>query len=114
MNEQEIKQEVKQEVRYYEVCPAMDITDENNAIAVTLEVPGANAKSVSVEVEMKVMTVEAISTLHHKGMPVMYKRSFRLSDAVDIAGISAKTRDGILTLTLPKSERAAVHKIAVQ
>jgi HSP20 family molecular chaperone IbpA len=108
------EQEARKEVRYYEVCPVMDITDENNAIAVTLEVPGANSKSVSVEVEMKVMTVEAVSTLQHRGMPILYKRSFRLSDAVDIGAIHAKTLDGVLTLTLPKSERAAVHKIAVQ
>ena len=108
------EQEAKKEIRYYEVCPVMDITDENNAIAVTLEVPGANSKSVSVEVEMKVMTVEAVSTLQHRGLPVMYKRSFRLSDAVDIGGIHAKTQDGVLTLILPKSERATIHRIKVQ
>lgn len=108
------EQETKKEVRYYEMSPVMDITDENNAIAVTLEVPGANAKTVSVEVEMKVMTVEAVSSLQYRNMPVKYKRSFRLSDNVDIARISAKTQDGVLTVILPKSERASVHKIAVE
>ena len=47
-------------------------------------------------------------------MPLLYKRSFQLSDAVDVENISAKTQDGVLTLTLPKSERAKVHRIQVQ
>ena len=39
---------------------------------------------------------------------------FGLIDAIDIENISAKTQDGVLTLTLPKSDRAKVHRITVE
>ena len=45
---------------------------------------------------------------------MLYKRSFQLSDAIDVENISARTQDGVLTVTLPKSERAKVHRITVE
>lgn len=105
---------VKKDVRYLEVIPAADIIDEEKDAVLILEVPGANSKSVSVEVKNQVLSVEAKSTLTHDGAPLLYKRAFQLSDAVDVENISAKTQDGVLTLTLPKSERAKVHRIAVE
>ncbi|MCI6289316.1 MAG: Hsp20/alpha crystallin family protein [Lentisphaeria bacterium] len=108
------KDMVKKDVHYLEVIPAADIIDEEKDAILILEVPGANSKSVSVEVKNQVLSVEAKSTLTHGGAPLLYKRAFQLSDAVDVENISAKTQDGVLTLTLPKSERAKVHRIAVE
>lgn len=101
-------------VKCFEVYPATDILDDEKATTVVMEIPGANSKTVSVEVDHRIMTVEAKSFLTHKGDPLLYKRSFQLSDAVDVETISAKTQDGVLTLTLPKSARAQVHHIAVE
>lgn len=108
------KDMVKKDVHYLEVIPAADIIDEEKDAILILEVPGANSKSVSVEVKNQVLSVEAKSTLTHGDAPLLYKRAFQLSDAVDVENISAKTQDGVLTLTLPKSERAKVHRIAVE
>ena len=46
-------------------------------------------------------------------MPVVFKRSFYISDAVDVEKISASAKDGILTVALPKAEHAIPKKIAV-
>ena len=103
-----------EDVKYMESLPAADIIDcEKNAV-ISLEVPGANAQTVAVEVKDQVLTVEARSSLTCHGTPILFKRSFQLSDAIDIENISAKTQDGVLTLTLPKSERAKVHRIMVE
>ena len=99
---------------FSEVTPVADIVEENDKATVYFEVPGATAKTVKVEVKNSTLTVEAESYLERHGKPVLYKRSFELSDAVDIDNIKAKTQDGVLTLILPKSESAQVKKIAVE
>ena len=109
-----MSEEVKKNEQYMEAFPATDIIDGEKNAVISLEVPGANAKSVSVEVKDQVLSVEARSWLTSHGMPLVYKRSFQLSDAVDVENISAKTQDGVLTITLPKSERAKVHRIMVE
>ncbi len=103
----------KKEEKYLEVIPAADIIDEEHDAILSLEVPGANSKTVMVEVKNQLLTVEAKSSLCHCGVPLLYKRAFQLSDAVDVEHITAKTQDGVLTLTLPKSERAKIHRITV-
>ena len=35
-------------------------------------------------------------------------------EKVTVENISAKTQDGVLTITLPKSERAKIHRITVE
>ena len=109
-----MNEEVKRNEQYMEALPAADIIDSEKDAVISLEVPGANSQTVTVEVKDQVMRVEAKSWLTCHGMPLIYKRSFQLSDAIDVEHISAKTQDGVLTVTLPKSERAKVHRITVE
>ena len=109
-----MNEEVKKNEQYMEVVPAADIiVSEKNAV-ISLEVPGANSQTVKVEVKDQILSMEALSSLTYHGMQLLYKRSFQLSNAVDVENISAKTQDGVLTVTLPKSERAKIHRIQVQ
>ena len=101
------------EIEPVELRPAVDIIEGADGVNLFFEIPGANAKSVEVEVDDGVLYVNAKSTLTRKGRPVVYKRAFQISDAVDVEKISAKTVDGVLSLILPKSEKAKVHKIKV-
>ena len=106
--------EQKEEKKNFtEVVPAVDIVEENEKAVVFFEVPGADSSRIRVEVRNSNLIVEAESSLERHGKPVLFKRSFVLSDTVDIDHITAQTRDGVLTLTLPKSETAQVKKIAI-
>jgi HSP20 family molecular chaperone IbpA len=96
------------------IRPAADVTDEYDGMEITFELPGVSAENVTLEVKNRLLTLKAKSTLHRRGMPVVYKRAFYLSDAVDADHISAKISDGILTLFLPKSESAKTHRIPVE
>ena len=96
-----------------ELRPAVDILESDNGLKIIFEVPGANADTVDVEVDNGILSIKADSVITKGGYPVRFARAFQLSDAVDIDGITAKTSDGLLTLHLPKSARATVHKIAV-
>jgi len=97
-----------------EVRPAVDVIEEDCGVKIMFEVPGANSETIDVSVEDGVLTMRAISSLTRNGGPICYYRAFQLSDMVDVAGIQAKTQDGVLTLCLPKSERATVHRIKVE
>ena len=102
------------EAELLEMRPAVDIIEgEEGETTLFFEVPGANAKTVDVEVNGGVLYVSAKSSLKRGGRQIVYKRAFQISDAVDVENISAKTVDGVLKLVLPKSERAKVHKVKV-
>ena len=96
------------------VRPAADVTDEKDGVEICFEIPGASSDDITLEIKDKLLTLKACSSLHRRGMPVVYQRSFYLSDAVDTEKISAKASDGLLTLFLPKAESAKAHKIEVK
>ena len=96
------------------LMPLVDILEGNDGITMWFEVPGANSKTVSIEIKNRVMTMSAASSLRRDGRAVVFKREFQLSDGIDIEKISAKTQDGVLTLVLPKSDSAKVHRITVE
>jgi len=110
-----MKHEAENKVKppVYELRPAVDVTECQDGITLAFEVPGAAAKDVCVEVKSGVLTIRAESSLCRHERQVVYSRAFQLSDAVDVENICAKTRDGVLTLFLPKSEKARVHRIKV-
>ena len=96
------------------VRPVADVTDEKDGVEICFEVPGSSSDDITLEIKDKLLTLKACSMLHRRGMPVVYQRSFYLSDAVDTENITAKASDGLLTLFLPKAESAKAHKIEVK
>ncbi len=96
------------------VRPAADVIEEHDGMEIAFEIPGASADNVNLEVKDRLLSLKANSSLHRRGVPVVYKRAFYLSDAVDTSGIKAKVCDGVLTIFLPKSESAKTHRITVE
>ena len=94
--------------------PVADVTDEKDGVEICFEIPGSSSDDITLEIKDKLLTLKACSMLHRRGMPVMYQRSFYLSDAVDAEKITAKAADGLLTLFLPKAESAKAHRIEVK
>ena len=102
--------------------PTADIFETEEALTVVLEMPGVSKENVDINVEEGVLTVEGrIDFQKYEGMrPVYseynvgpYRRSFRLSNQVDQDKISAEMQDGVITLTLPKAEKAKPRRIKV-
>ena len=110
----EKQHEPEKKHEFIAIRPAADVTDEYDGMEISFELPGVSADNVILEVKNRLLTLKAESTLHRRGMPIVYKRAFYLSDAVDAEHISAKISDGILTIFLPKSESAQTHKITVE
>ncbi|MDD3886655.1 MAG: Hsp20/alpha crystallin family protein [Victivallaceae bacterium] len=96
-----------------QIMPLVDVLDGPDGVTMWFEVPGANSKSVDIEINEGVMVMTASSSLRRNGRPIMFRRGFQLAEGIDPEKISAKTQDGVLTLNIPKSEKAKVHKIKV-
>jgi HSP20 family protein len=50
--------------------------------------------------------------LHHESRPEDFRRTFELDPFIDADKISAKVEQGLVTLTLPKTEHVKPRKIA--
>jgi HSP20 family molecular chaperone IbpA len=102
--------------------PVTDIYETADALKVILEMPGVAKDGVEVRVENDVLTIEgqvdfskyqALSPVYTEYNVGNYARSFQLSNKIDQDRISADLRDGVITLVLPKAEKAKLRKIEV-
>jgi HSP20 family protein len=107
--------------RYY--VPTTDIVETPDALVLTMEVPGVDRKDIDVKIEDDVLRVEGrIDAAKYDGLEPLYTeynvgpfaRTFALSHLIDQQHIDAALRDGVLTLTLKKVERAQPRQIQIQ
>jgi HSP20 family protein len=95
--------------------PPADIYENDNNLIVRAELPGVDPKMVDVRVENNVLTIRGERPFEQKVEKENYhrlersygtfSRSFTLPATIDSDKIRAEYRDGILNLTLPKSEK---------
>lgn len=93
--------------------PAADVEDFDTGVSIAFEMPGVKASDIDIEAGNGMLKIEGKSSLCRRGIPIVFKRSFYISDAVDIDRISACAKDGVVTLSLPKAENAVPKKITV-
>lgn len=102
--------------------PVADIYEDGDCLKVILEMPGVEKGNVDVRVEESVLFVEGrLDLAKYRGLQPLYTeynignyaRSFRVSNAIDQDKIGAELKDGVLSLTLPKAERAKPRTIQV-
>jgi HSP20 family molecular chaperone IbpA len=102
--------------------PVTDIFETADALKVVLEMPGVDKDGVEVRVENDVLTIDGqVDFSKYQGLqPVYteynignYARNFQLSSKIDQEGITADLRDGVITLVLPKAEKAKPRTIKV-
>jgi HSP20 family protein len=100
----------------------MDAYRRGDAFIVHLDLPGVQPETIDVAVENQVLTVGAERRFEpHEGDEFLvterpqgrFKRQLRLGSAIDTENIAASYDDGVLTLTLPVSERARPRQIQV-
>jgi HSP20 family protein len=129
-NQQEVQVRDKQELEKKQegtkpgrvFLAVADIFETDKALTVVLEMPGVNKDSVDVRVENDVLSVEGHVDFSNYGglQPVYteynvgnYARSFHLSSKIEQDAINAELKDGVMTLVLPKAEKARARKITV-
>ncbi|MFA6714043.1 MAG: Hsp20/alpha crystallin family protein [Victivallales bacterium] len=99
---------------YMDFAPPADVIEDHGGIKLILDVPGAANDSLSVNVEAGELELSADTCIKRCDKTIRYKRSFQISDQVDVENIKAKLENGVLELTLPKHEHAKVHKVKIE
>ena len=100
--------------------PRVDIKEKKKKYEITADLPGVDKDDLSVTLEDGVLTIEASTneekTEEEDGKVIRKERrsgkimrSFNLGLDVKEADVSARFKDGVLTLTVPKAE-ASVSK----
>lgn len=105
------------------LLPPVDIIEDASAITITADIPGVEKSAVSINVDGRTLTIEAPLALGEANALVSvyaeikannYRRAFELSGELDTASIDAGLVDGVLTLRIPKLERAKPRRIEVK
>jgi len=103
--------------------PDTDIYEDSDHIVLVIDMPGVASGDVDVTLERRVLTIRGRV---HASRPDTYRsiyteygegdfeRAFTLSEDIDEGKIEASHKDGVLTLRLPRAERARTRKIEVK
>lgn len=103
--------------------PRTNLYDTDDAYVVQAEVPGLSEKDIQLTLNQDMLTLsgerrsdvpEGYAVHRLERAPIRFSRSFTLPGSVDPDGVTASVRDGILTVTLPKSEGSRPRQIAIQ
>lgn len=103
--------------------PVVDIFEEANALRIVAEVPGVKPEDVKISVENNVLTIQGTKLIvEDKAEKVhryeraygAFERSFTLPTTVDPEHIKATYAAGVLTLMVPKVEKAKPRQIKVE
>ncbi len=100
---------------------AMDAVRDENEVTIYIDVPGVAADDIDVSVEKNELTVTVERRWSDDGKQVLsserpqgsFSRRLMLSEAVDLDGLSAKTSDGVLVITIPVAEKSKPRRIDV-
>lgn len=114
-------------------APRVDITEENNAYTLEMELPGRSENDVTIELERDSLKIasktseteekESDKKKEDKKEPQYilkerriydFERRFKLPNDVDAESISANFKNGVLSVTLGKKAVAAPRKIAIE
>ena len=105
--------------------PDVDVEERENDYIVSVDIPGVDKKDVKVTVEGNLLTIKGERkyerTEGEEGTCYCserafgtFSRSFTLSKKIDSGKITAKHKDGVLSVSLPKAEEAIEKEIEVQ
>lgn len=103
------------------IAPPVDIFETEGALTVVADLPGVNREAVDIRVEDGILTIKGKANYRPPANAIReefnlqgYYRQFQLSDVVDQERISAESKNGVLTITLPKAEKTKPRQVQVK
>jgi HSP20 family protein len=105
-------------------APAIDAVETDQAYLVSIDLPGLTAENVDINFEKNTLSVRGMreqTSTNKEGARVFFaerdwgafQRSLRFPQHVEGDRITAAFTNGVLTITVPKSEGAKARKIAI-
>ena len=103
--------------------PAVDIKEEDERFVLKADIPGVDPKDIDVTMEDGVLTIKGERKHESEEEREGYKRversygsfyrRFSLPDTADAERVTAKGKDGVLEVSIPKQEKVQPRRIAV-
>jgi HSP20 family protein len=100
-----------------------DVSEDANALQITMELPGVRSEDVRLSLENNILTIrgEKRQELDENNERVhrfervygVFERTFALPSTVDPDRIEARFENGVLVVRIPKAERARPREIQV-
>lgn len=107
-----------------EFMPAFDVSETENELIVKAEVPGMEKKDIDISLSDGVLTIKGEKRQEKEDKKEHYytaerrygafSRTIPLPVEVDTNKVDATYKEGVLEITLPKSETAKAKKIEVK
>lgn len=97
----------------HDFTPACDIIENDDTYTILLDLPGLSKKEINVALKEQVLTVKGERTDSLDDTDVyrrqerstgVFSRSFALPENVDTAETDARFQNGVLKITMPKSD----------
>lgn len=104
------------------VRPVFEIKEAGDAYGVTVFLPGVTKENLDIAAEEGVISIvgrrtwkapEGWTALYRESPDAAYALSLRHDYTIDVDKIHAELRDGVLRVSLPKSEASKPRKIVV-
>lgn len=106
------------------LTPRADILEGEKEFRIVMDLPGIAAADLEISVENQSLSVKAERRFEvpegfeprrrERAGNVGFTRTFRLGSGVSVDDIGARLTDGVLTLTLPKTEQSLPRRIEVK
>jgi HSP20 family protein len=103
--------------------PPIDVFEDKESLKIVAELAGLKPEDVKLTIENDTLTIRAekkqvaeekSERVHHYERSYgRFERSFVLPNTFDADRVAASFENGVLTITLPKAERAKAREIAV-
>ena len=104
--------------------PKVNVYEYDDKIGIVAEIPGLNKKQLDISVEDGILTIsgDKHNTFEDDGAKVLrrelkqssFKRQFELGDMLDGKSVSANFKDGVLSVSIPKTEPEIPEKHSVK
>ncbi len=104
--------------------PAVDVKEEAQQFSIFVDIPGVARKDIEISMDKGVLSIKGERHSENKQEEEGYKRierahgtfyrSFSLPDTADAEGITAKNRDGVLEIIIPKQHPSQARKITIE
>lgn len=108
------------------MAPSVDVQDTGKELVLTADMPGLSKDDVRIEIDEKTVTIRAEQNVERKeedeercylcqerGHRSVY-RSLALPEAIDPENATAKVKDGVVTLTMPKAKPRKTVEVKVK
>ena len=101
--------------------PPVDIYETPEALVLMADLPGVSKENLDVRVQDEMLTIQAKAEDAVPGDPIYrefelssFFRQFELGEEIDTQRINAELKHGVMTLQLPKAEKAKPKRIEVK